>query len=451
VAYVIYTSGSTGQPKGVELEHRGLTSLVSWHNQYYEVGRGDRGAWLAAVSFDASVWELWPYLVAGASVAVGADDVRRGLGELPEWLTEQGVSICFLATPLVEALLSEPGLRLGGVRALLTGGDRLTVAPDAAVASFRLFNNYGPTECTVVATAGEVDASSASVGKPPAIGRPIGNTQVYVLDGGGQAVPIGVPGELYIGGDGLARGYLNRADLTAERFVDNAFGPGRLYRTGDVVRWRADGQLEYLGRQDEQVKIRGYRVELGEIEGALRQQPGVKEAAVLAVESGVWQKRLVAYVVSQPGVRVESDELRSRLRHQLPEYMVPAAFVELDALPLSSSGKVDQRALPTPEWQEERVAYEAPRDETELALAEIWAEVLGLDQVGVHDNFFELGGDSVSSIRVVSRIRQAFEAEIPVRTLFLAPTIAQLAEQVESIAIDAILAARGDADLRVEV
>jgi amino acid adenylation domain-containing protein len=451
VAYVIYTSGSTGQPKGVELEHRGLTSLVSWHNQYYEVGQADRGAWLAAVSFDASVWELWPYLVAGASVAVGADEVRRGLAELPEWLTQQGVSICFLATPLVEALLSEPDLQLAGLRALLTGGDRLTVAPDPAVSNFRLFNNYGPTECTVVATAGEVNASSASVGKPPAIGRPIGNTQVYVLDGYRQPVPIGVPGELYIGGDGLARGYLNRPDLTAERFVHNPFGPGRLYRTGDLVRWRADGQLEYLGRQDEQVKIRGYRVELGEIEGALRGQPGVKEAAVLAVKSGAWQKRLVAYVVAQPGARVESDVLRGRLRHQLPEYMLPAAFVELDALPLTSSGKVDQRALPTPDWQEERAAYEAPRDDTELALAEIWAEVLGLDQLGVHDNFFELGGDSISSIRVLSRIRQAFEAEIPVRTLFLAPTIAQLAEHVESIAIDAILAARGDNDLRVEV
>jgi amino acid adenylation domain-containing protein len=253
LAYVIYTSGSTGEPKGVELEHRGLSNLVGWHNRYYEVGEEDRGAWLAAVSFDASVWELWPYLASGASVAVGGEEVRRGLNELPGWLRREGVTICFLATPLVEALLSEPGLRLEGLRALLTGGDRLRVRPSGEE-GLRLFNNYGPTEYTVVTTACEVEAE-VDAGKPPAIGRPVDNTELSVLDGWGQAVPVGVAGELYIGGEGLARGYLGKPELTGERFVEK--DGKRLYRTGDLVRWRGDGALEYLGRLDEQVMVRG--------------------------------------------------------------------------------------------------------------------------------------------------------------------------------------------------
>jgi len=280
LAYVIYTSGSTGEPKGVMVEHRGLSNLVGWHNREYEVVEGDRGAWLAAVSFDASVWELWPYLSLGASVAVGEEGVRRELGELPGWLREQGVSICFLATPLVEALVSEGVERGWGLRALLTGGDRLTVVPGAG-SGLRLWNNYGPTEYTVVATAGEVREAEER-GRPPSIGRPIANTRAYVLGRSGEEQPVGVAGELYLGGEGLARGYVGRPELTGERFVES--GQGRLYRTGDLVRWRGDGELEYLGRQDEQVKIRGYRVELGEIEGVLLGSGKVREAAVVAGE-----------------------------------------------------------------------------------------------------------------------------------------------------------------------
>jgi acyl-coenzyme A synthetase/AMP-(fatty) acid ligase/acyl carrier protein len=417
------------------VEHRGLSNLVGWHNRAYQVSEEDRGAWLAAVSFDASVWELWPYLACGASVAVGGAEEKRELGALPGWLREQGVSICFLATPLVEALLSEEGVEWS-VRALLTGADRLTMAPRAG-SGLRLFNNYGPTEYTVVATAGEVRAGAE--GRPPAIGRPIANTRAYVLGRGGEELPVGVAGELYLGGAGLARGYLGQPELTAERFVETA--RGRLYRTGDQVRWTQEGELEYVGRGDEQVKIRGYRVELGEVEAALRGSGLVREAAVVAQEEagglGRGRRRLVAYVV---GCGQEA-ELREALGRRLPEYMVPSAYVALEALPLTTSGKLDRRQLPEP--PSARTEYEPPGTPVEEILADVWREVLRVERVGIHDNFFDLGGDSIASMRVMSRVRQAFEVPMPVGVIFAAPTVAQLAERVESSAIDQILATRG--------
>jgi acyl-coenzyme A synthetase/AMP-(fatty) acid ligase/acyl carrier protein len=322
-----------------------------------------------------------------------------------------------------------------GLRALLTGGDRLRLGR-AAGWGLRLYNNYGPTECTVVATWGEVEAGGE---RPPSIGRPIANTRALVLGRDRELLPVGVAGELWLGGQGLARGYLGRPELSAERFVETVHG--RLYRTGDVVRWREDGELEFVGRRDEQVKIRGYRVELGEIEAALvGGVEGVREAAVVAREEGGGRRRLVGYVVGSGELEVE--RLRESLVERLPEYMVPSAWVVLDELPLTSSGKVDRRALPEPEI-EERGGYEAPRDEVEEVLAEVWREVLGVERVGVHDNFFELGGDSISSMRVMARVRDAFELSMSIGVIFASPTVAQLAEQVESSAIDRILATRG--------
>jgi acyl-coenzyme A synthetase/AMP-(fatty) acid ligase len=305
-----------------------------------------------------------------------------------------------------EAALAEQWPRSLALRALLTGGDKLNRRPGEKL-GFRLINHYGPTENTVVATSAVVSAESKS-GAVPAIGRPIANTEVYVLDQCGQVTPVGVAGELHLGGAGLARGYWQRAELTAERFIPNPFSvaPGqRLYRTGDLVRYLADGELEYLGRVDQQVKVRGHRIELGEIEAVLGQHERVRQSVVVAREDVPGQKQLVAYVVSEGEPEVSSTELRSYLKGQLPEYMVPAFFVALTELPLTPNGKVDRRALPAPEHsrtQSDR-SYVAAVTPAEQALAAIWCEVLGLEQVGVHDNFFHLGGDSILSIQVIAR------------------------------------------------
>ncbi|TMD93417.1 MAG: amino acid adenylation domain-containing protein, partial [Chloroflexi bacterium] len=435
LANVMYTSGSTGTPKGVAVEHKALANLVGWHVRRYAVGERDRGAWLAPIGFDASVWELWPYLAVGASVAVGADHIRRSVQELPRWLDEQGVTICFLATPLAEEMLTGPWPPPRRLRALLTGGDRLTARPRAS-SGVQVHNHYGPTECTVVATSAPVSACAAEGddGAPP-IGRPIANTRAYVLDEHGAVVPIGVAGELCIGGAAVARGYLNRPALTAERFVPDPFGgePGlRMYRTGDRARWRADGELEFLGRLDEQVKIRGHRIEPGEVESALTRHPGVRQAVVVAREDVPGERRLVAYVIAEGEAPPDAAELRVHLRRSLPEVMVPSAFVGVEALPLTPNGKLDRAALPVPE-RSPADGYVAPRTAAEEVLAGIWAEVLHLERVGVEDNFFELGGDSILSIQIVTRARRAGLRLSP-RMMFESQTVASLAAALERAA-----------------
>ncbi|HVR06412.1 MAG TPA: amino acid adenylation domain-containing protein, partial [Thermoanaerobaculia bacterium] len=348
LAYVIYTSGSTGRPKGVAIPHAGLTNLVLWHQRQYAVGPEDRGTLLASPAFDASVWELWPYLAAGGCVHIPDEETRLSPAAMVRWWSAEGITHSFLMTVLAERLLEEgPPAELPlCLRALLVGGDRLHRGPSAS--GLRLVNHYGPSEYSVVATAGPVPAATAGV---PAIGRPIANTRLVVADAAGQAVPIGVPGELWVGGAGLARGYLHRPDLTAERFVpDPASGvwsePGaRLYRTGDLVRWLADGRLDFLGRIDHQVKLRGLRIELGEIESVLALHPAVREAAVLLRELRAGDPALVAYVAASGEPVPAAEELRTFLRRRLPEFMVPASFVFLDLLPTTPNGKVDREAL----------------------------------------------------------------------------------------------------------
>jgi amino acid adenylation domain-containing protein len=448
LAYVIYTSGSTGRPKGVEVSHGGLANLVGWHRAAYGVTPLDRATQLAGTGFDASVWEVWPYLAAGASLHLPDESTRLSPAALLGWLAREAVTLSFLPTALAEGVLA--GIAGGGVppglalRALLTGGDRLH-RPAVVSLPFRLVNHYGPTESTVVATCAEVDLDEPADLAPP-IGRPIAELRVRLLDRAGLPVAAGVAGELYVGGASLARGYRGRPDLTAERFVPDPLGeePGaRLYRTGDLARHRPDGALDFLGRADAQVKVRGVRIELGEIEQGLLAHPAVREAAALARQDEPGgETRLVGYVVLTEEASAEPEailaDLRRHLRESLPEAMVPAAFVPLAALPLTANGKLDRVALPAPE-RTRRVtdsAYMPPRDPVEQGLAEIWAEVLRLERVGVQDDFFALGGHSLLATQLISRVRERFEVEVPITALFDHPTVEGLAVVVEELRLE---------------
>jgi len=424
LAYVIYTSGSTGRPKGVEIPHRGLANLVDWHRRRYPLRPGEAVTQVAGPGFDASVWEIWPALAVGARVSIAPPEIRASAAEVARWLVAEGIAVAFLTTPLAEAVLRE-GIAPGSLRAILTGGDRLhraaVAAPPVAV-----HNHYGPTEGSVVTT---VDRVRPEAGEPP-IGRPVGGLRAHLLDRRLEPVPIGAPGELCIGGVGVARGYLRRPALTAERFVPDPTGGGaggRLYRSGDLARTLADGRIDFLGRADHQVKVRGFRIELGEIESVLAEHPAVVEAAVVAVE-GAGGARLVAWVVA-PGAGV--DELEGHLRARLPGYMVPH-LESADRLPKNASGKVDRRSLearaPTSAPEE---GFVAPRTPQEELVAELIAELLELDRVGVEDDFFALGGHSLLATRLVSRLEHDLGFELPLRAVFEAPTAAALARRLE--------------------
>ncbi|WP_103352219.1 non-ribosomal peptide synthetase [Amycolatopsis sp. CA-128772] len=415
-AYVIYTSGSTGTPKGVVVTHAGLASFASAEIAHFDVRPGDRVLQFSSPSFDASVLELCMALPAGAALVVPPPGPLLG-DHLAAVLRDEGVTHALI--PPV-AMASVPDVELPAFRTLVVGGE---ACPADLVARWapgrRMINAYGPTETTVVATWSD----SLEPGAKPPIGRPIRNTRVRVLDPALRPVPIGVAGELYVSGAGLARGYLDRPGLTATRFLADPFGaPGaRMYRTGDLVRWRADGTLEFLGRADDQVKIRGFRIEPGEIVAVLRKHPAVRDAAVVAAD-----QRLIAYVVGDP-----DSGLREHVAATLPAHYVPAAFVRLDALPLTANGKLDRRALPAPEVTPESAGYAAPETETEEVLAAIWAEALGLDRVGVEDNFYALGGDSLRSLRITSMTKSAFDVELTPKDVLTAGTVLALAELVE--------------------
>jgi amino acid adenylation domain-containing protein len=428
LAYVIYTSGSTGRPKGVAITHRSLLNLLCWHLHTFSLSPSDRSSHLAGLSFDAATWELWPSLLSGSCLCLLDEHTRLAPSLLQAWLHRYAITLSFLPTPLAEQLLTLDWSQPTSLRTLLVGGDLLHPVPSLPL-PFALVNNYGPTENTVVATSGLVTAEQSA--QLPSIGRPIANSEVYVLDTQGQPVPIGVVGELYLGGAGVARGYLNQPELTAERFVPHAFSslPGaRLYRTGDLARYQPDGKLAFVGRQDSQIKLRGYRIELGEIEVMLRQHPQVREAVVLVREDLPGDKRLVGYVV--PGERVPtSGELRAYLADKVPDYMIPSALIMLGSLPLSPNGKVDRGELPAPDRLslDRQVNYVAPRTPLEEVLAGIWAEVLGLEQIGVEDNFFALGGHSLLSTQIVARVYELLQMDLPLRSFFEQPTVAEQA------------------------
>jgi amino acid adenylation domain-containing protein len=435
LAYVIYTSGSTGRPKGAMNSHAGICNRLLWMQQAYRLTQADTVLHKTPVGFDVSVWELfWP-LLSGARLVLARPGGHQDPAYLAGLIRDEKVTVCHFVPSMLEAFLREPGLEqsCASLRDVVCSGEALSYALQerfCARLGARLHNLYGPTEAAVDVTAWPCRPGDPRTVVP--IGRPIANIRMHVLDKQMQEVPVGVPGELHIGGVGLARGYWQRPELTAERFIDHA-GLGRLYRTGDVGRWLADGAIEYLGRGDGQVKVRGCRVEPGEVEAALRQHPGVGEAAVLAREDAPGDVRLVAYIVPRDAEQgVSAEALRGHLRGKLPEYMVPSAFVVLDALPLSPNGKLDRHALPDPEHDRPGSddSYVAPRNPVEEVVAKIWAEVLGVERVGVHDNFFDLGGHSLLATQALSHIRQAFPVDIPLRRLFEEPTVATLAQAI---------------------
>ena len=439
LAYVIYTSGSTGIPKGVEIQHRSIVNYTTYAAEKFGLVSQDRMLQFASISFDTAAEEIYSSLSRGGTLVLRNDLMLESPRVFLEACASLGITVLDLPTAYwheLAAALSDEKLRLpSSLRLVVIGGekalaDRASQWLERVGADVRLLNGYGPTETTVAVTFGEVEAVSLTDGREISIGRPISNAQAYILDSRLQPVPVGVPGELHIGGEGVARGYLNRPALMAEKFIQNPFGsPGtRLYKTGDRVRFRVDGAIEYLGRVDEQVKIRGYRVELGEIEAALRRATGVSDAVV--VERGdSTQKRLVAYVVTQAKPGPSSADLRERLGRSLPEYMVPSAFVILDSFPMTPTGKLDRRALPEPDGthSESGRPHTAPRDEIESRLVEIWEEILDVRPIGITDNFFDLGGFSLLAVRLFARLKREFSRELPLATVFQAPTVEQLA------------------------
>ena len=428
LAYVIYTSGSTGRPNGVMVDHRSAVRLVLHAMEAAGLGPHSRVLQSASFSFDASVLETWAALASGGTLCIASKEARLSGDALGDLVRRAGITFA-LGTPSVLALLPAD---LPTLDTFLVGGESCPAdlasrwAPPASGLS-RLFNCYGPTETTIYTAAASLRGAYR---REPPLGRPVANARAYVLDAHGSPLPAGVGGELYIAGEGLARGYLNRPSLTAERFVPDPLGEAgsRLYRTGDLARWLPEGDLEFLGRVDHQVKIRGLRIELGEIETALAALAGIREAVVVVREDAPGDRRLVAYLVGD----APPETLRPALRDRLPDSMVPAAFVILPSLPLTPTGKVDRKALPAPEWQSAE-SYLAPRTPVEEVLAGIWAELLGLERVGANGHFFDLGGHSLLATRVTSRLRSALGVEVPLRDLFEAPVLADLAARIESI------------------
>jgi amino acid adenylation domain-containing protein len=442
LAYVIFTSGSTGRPKGVAMPHAPLCNLLAWQRSRFVHQGPRRTLQFTSPSFDVAFQEIFSTLVTGGTVVVVPDEARRDFDRLAALVDAERIERMFLpplalgelARRLPAAPPSAPAVEV------ITAGERLEITP-AVRALWRrrpgwsLDNHYGPTETHVV-TAQRLEGDAAGWPQLPPIGRPIDNARVYVLDAQRAPVPIGVGGELFVGGVAVARGYLNQPKLTAERFLEDPFADrgARMYRTGDLGRWREDGSIEFLGRADDQVKIRGFRIEPGEVTAALTRHPHVAQAAVIADEDSTQPKRLVAYVVPADAASPSPSprELRAFLAESLPDYMVPAAFVILPALPLTANGKLDRTALPAPDLREDLERAFAPAaTDTEQRVAEIWAQVLGLERVGVDDNFFALGGHSLLAGDLVARCSRALGVSLPVRVLFGGPTVRQLAQAVE--------------------
>lgn len=434
LAYVIYTSGSDGRPKGAQITHGALLNLIAWHQRAFAVTAADRASQLASMSFDAAVWELWPYLTAGASVTFCDEMTRLTPQSLQDWLVQKRMTIGFVPTALAERLMTMDWPTPCSLRILLTGADTLHRHPSPSL-PFRVVNNYGPTECAVVATSGEVSAQSSN-GNQPSIGRPIDNVEIRILDENLCPVAAGSSGEICIGGAGLARGYLNRPDLDLEKFI--ILAGQRFYRTGDLGRWLANGEIEFIGRRDGQIKIRGFRVEPDEIVGVLDQSPAVEASMVVAREDVGDSKQLIAYIVPVQEAKLSHTALLEFCRERLPDYMLPAIFVRIDALPLNHNGKVDRTVLPLPDsgniiGDEGRNAPQnAPQNALEARIVAILTELLGVPGIGTRDNFFFLGGHSLLGTQLIARLRDSFGVELSLRRIFDSPTAAELAVEIET-------------------
>jgi len=435
LAYVIYTSGSTGKPKGVTIAHHGVCNMLRWRQVAFELSEHDRMLQTISIAFDPSVWQIFGPLVTGGCVVLPPPGGDKDVPYLLRTIREQQITLADFVPSMLQALLErEPQDACRQLRHVFGGGE---VLPAELVEQFyafvpgQLHNMYGPTEGTIDMTSWPCEPLRD--GQSVSIGRPVANKQVYLLDQHLQPVPIGVPGHLHAGGVGLTRGYLHEPQLSAEKLIPDPFSTERgaqLYRTGDLARYLPDGRLEFLGRLDQQVKVRGFRIELEEIEAALLSHEAVQSAVVIALERTKGKKELVAYVIGDKTRKPTVSELRAHLRQRLPEYMVPSYFVVLEQWPLTPNGKLDRLALPPPtdiRAQTETV-YLAPRNEVEKIVAQMWQEVLQLDQVGVHDNFFDLGGHSLLMLRIQGKVRTLFNRDMSIVEMFRYPTISSLAE-----------------------
>ena len=450
LAYIIFTSGSTGRPKGVQITHGSLNNLVKWHQHAFNVSPLDRATLLASPGFDAAVWEIWPYLTAGASLYVVDEANRTAPAALRDWIVRTGITISFVPTVLAESMIGLQWPAKSAFRVLLTGADTLRrYAPHDL--PFALINNYGPTECTVVATSGRIHPKKSSDKQSnalPSIGRPIDGVTVYVVDEQLQRVPDGTAGELLIGGRGVGRGYLNAPELTAEKFLPDLFSgdPGaHLYRTGDLGRLLPDGQIAFMGRLDDQIKVMGHRIEPNEIVTVLNRHPEIEASFVCAYTDPSGDQRLVAYVVPTTDMPPKPGDLRSYMGSYLPSHMLPSAFLQLSQLPLSPHGKLDRAALPPPTAENilRDDSVEAPQSPIEEHLSVVLSGLLGVPRVGSEDNFFTLGGHSLMGAQLIAKIRENFGVELSLRCLFDEPTPRGMSAEIERL-IHARLAAMSE-------
>jgi amino acid adenylation domain-containing protein len=452
LAYVIYTSGSTGIPKGVMVSHRSISHHLLFRQSAFPLLASDRFLHKASFSFDISVWEIFGTLLSGAQLVL-ADAGRQGDSSyLVRLMAQQQITVAHFGPSMLTVVLEEAELsRCRSLRRVFCGGEALTRQLEERFferLEAELYQQYGPTETTVDVTFWRCEREKREErGRRIPIGRAMWNTQVYILDERMEIVPVGMAGEMYVGGESLARGYLRRGDITAERFIPDPYGVeagSRLYRTGDVARYLPTGEIEYVGRADYQVKIRGFRIELGEIEAALSTHPSVSECVAIVRGDSSGGQRLIGYVVLREGENeVEESEIKEQLRRRVPEYMIPSRIVKLEQMPLTPNGKVDRKRLPEPGVEQRGREYEEPRTDVEKAIAEMCEELLGVERVGINDDFFELGGHSLLAMQLISRVRERFSIDLPLQRLFISPNIENLAVLVE----EAILASSDPEEL----